>query len=160
MPPLKKNEKVMVTLIGVSVIVFVAMDPYYIIWKKKPSSTTTPADTTHKAAAAPGAAIVDKLQPQAARVTGVGRPQREPVPYTNWGRDPFVQARRYIDDETTVAELKLGGISVRGEDRYALINKQIVRQGDEIAGMSVERIEKDRVIISRGGRSFILTWGR
>ncbi len=159
MPPLKKNEKVMLILIGISVVVFIVMDPYYILWKKPPVPESAPADTTKKVAQAVASAV-GKVVSGAAVPSSSGRAAREPVLYSNWGRDPFVQARRYIDDESTVAALKLGGISVRGEDRYALINKQIVRPGDEIGGMYVERIEKDRVIISREGRSFVLTWGQ
>jgi type II secretory pathway component PulC len=54
--------------------------------------------------------------------------------------------------------MKLGAISVRGNDRYALINSRVMRSGDEIGGMTIERIERDRVILSAGGRNYTLTW--
>ena len=75
-------------------------------------------------------------------------------------RDPFVRTRPYMDEIWKVSDMKLGAISVRQNDRYALINATIVRPGDEVGGMTVESIERDKVILSARGRSYTLTWER
>ena len=84
----------------------------------------------------------------------------ERVPFEGWHRDPFVQTRAYLDERVDLSDLKLGAISVRKQDRYALINSRVVRMGDIISGMVVDRIERDRVVLVSGGRSYTLTWER
>jgi len=171
-PPLKKNEKLMLAVIGVMIIVFIVMDPYYFIYRKPPEDTP-PAAVAGKtpngaATVAPTAAVAPTQAastPVASAVGGAGaggtpRIKREPMPFANWGRDPFLQIHRGAEDVTALSTLKLGGISVRGTDRYALINSQITHIGDAVGGLTVARIEKDFVLLTRGGQTYTLTWGQ
>ncbi len=151
MPPLKKKEKIMMGLAGAVLIYMVIDDPYYIIWKSPPGSEPT-GQTTTTQPITPGeadAAIV-RSEP--------GKHVWDKVEYTGWGRDPFVQTRRYVDQAAELSDLKLGVISVKGDSRMALINSKPVKEGDLIGGMTVERIEKDRVILTIQGLSYTLTW--
>ncbi len=175
MPPLKKNEKLMLAGIGVMVVVFVAMDPYYFIYRDPPETTSEePAKgaktggekakvdnaKAEKAPAKQAKSNHGSKHEQAAEPAPDNRPKREPVVFNSWGRDPFVQTKQTIDDAQAVSGLKLSGISVKGDDSYALINKQIVRTGDAIEGMIVSRIEADRVMLSKGGQTYTLMGGR
>jgi len=159
MPPLKKNEKVMMVLVGAVLLGFVALDPYYLIWKKKP---LPPA----KGEAKPVAAATAAAGSAAGKGAVAAAPQRTPtvaaerIALEGWRRDPFVQTRAYLDQQLDLSELKLGAISVRKQDRYALINSRVVRTGDIISGMRVDRIERDRVVLVSGGREYTLTWER
>jgi len=171
MPPLKKNEKIMLAGIGVMIIVFIVMDPYYFIYKDPPvpeAATpvgaekpgvrhTKPAATPPQKGTKP--AKGGKGEPVAEPMVD-NRPKREPIQFNQWGRDPFIQTKRSYDDQQAISGLKLGGISTKGADSYVLINKQILRVGDGIEGLIVSRIESDRVHLSKGGQTYILTGGQ
>jgi len=169
MPPLKKSEKLMLAGIGVMIIVFIVMDPYYFIYRTPPveeevpvkgavgagapalTPSATPAGNQRAASGAPAAAAVAPPD---------NRPKREPIQFSQWGRDPFLQVRRGAEETSAFSRLSLGGISVTGKDRYALINSQIMHTGDVIEGMTVARIEKEFVLLTHGGRTYTLTWGQ
>lgn len=97
MPPLKKNEKIMLAGIGVMIVVFIVMDPYYFIYRDPPEATPSAPTTGNKPkpAAGGGAKPVQSAKPTEPAAPVVDdRPKREPVVFNNWGRDPFVQAKR------------------------------------------------------------------
>lgn len=53
--------------------------------------------------------------------------------------------------------LMISGI-VSGYDGYhAVINGSIVEEGDKLRGMRVEKIYKDRIVLSQDGKEFVLT---
>jgi len=169
MPPLKKNEKIMLAAISILIVIGVIMDPYYIIWKDPP----VPEETTPVPGAKPGAPAQPAAKPAAkpapakpgaapqagAAAVADSRPKSDPIPFVNWGRDPFIQVKRQADEATAISALSLSGISVKGKDRYALINSQIIHTGDMIGGFTVAKIEKDFVLLTRGGQTYTLTWG-
>lgn len=161
MPPLKKSEKRMLIAIGVMVVAL-AWNPNHWFYGKPPgeASSATPGAGVEAAPAQPNASVAAKGAPAIEAPGAAVRPRREPIHFANWGRDPFVQVRRGQVDAAAVSGFKLGGISVRGNDCYALINSQIVREGDIIGGMTITRIEREKVILSKGGQSFALTWGQ
>ncbi|MCF7810826.1 hypothetical protein K9N50_07540 [bacterium] len=157
----KKREKIMLGLIGVGVIVFLILDPYYFIWKKPP----VPEETTKAPVATQKIAdiktVTKKKSTETKEKVSKGRLkiEHEKIDLEGWHRDPFVQGRPDIEDEELIASMKLGIISVTGNDRMALINSQAVRPGDDIKGMKVDRIESNYVVLStEQGRDYILTW--
>ena len=156
MPPLKKNEKIMLILIGAAVIFFVVMDPYYIVWRTPPGAEAPPPLVQTVKTGVLG------VMPAASAKGGPVRPvtelAREKIPLEGWGRDPFMRTRGVSDRVNRLDELRLGVISVRGDERYALINSRVVRVGDEIAGFRIARIEKDRVILTLDGQDYLITW--
>jgi hypothetical protein len=157
----KKREKIMLGLIGVGVIVFLIIDPYYFIWKDPPVSEQTivaPVVTQQIGDIKPAAKKKTTETPEKVS-KGRIKIEREKIDLEGWQRDPFVQGRPDIEDEELVATMKLGIISVRGNDRMASINSQTVRPGDDIKGMKVDRIESNYVVLSTTqGRDYILTW--
>ena len=72
-----------------------------------------------------------------------------------WGRDPFSPSKTGLEYQRSDLELK--GISV-GKDKagFAFINNEIVKTGDKIGGYEVGEVEKNRVLLKKGGQSFYL----
>ena len=147
MPPMSKRDKIMLGLIGSAIVFFIIMDPYYFIWKSPPLPE------------APGGAGMDSIQTvvegQSVVVT-ITRPTRKRIKLEEWGRDPFVQEQQYFNLVKSAGNYKLTGISLRGRDRFALINSKIVKVGDEIGNMTVAAIKEDRVILKKNGRDITL----
>ncbi len=76
----------------------------------------------------------------------------------SWGKDPFYHARpaapaRAVPDRV---KLHLLGILFREVNSQALINGRVVVEGDTLSGYRVERIERDHVKMSDGGKTVIL----
>ncbi len=157
MPPLKKNEKVMLVMIGVVVIAFAIMDPYYF-WKTKPEPELTEKQKKRKEQKEKLAADKETVTPKIAITKQTRFIPKDPIPLKDWGRDPFVQARPDLDEENILSKLRLSAISVQGDSRMALINSKLVRVGDVINGLKVNSIDADRVILASGNRTYQLTW--
>ncbi len=147
MPPLKKNEKVMLIAIVVVVVAFLILDPYYL-WRTPPDKAVVVKKESKDKKSENGTAEAD---------TGWSFSQ-ERISLKEWGRDPFVQARPDLDVEALFGDLKLGVISVKGDDRMAMINSKSVRVGDEVNGLKVTSIESGRVILQSDEISYTLTW--
>jgi hypothetical protein len=73
-----------------------------------------------------------------------------------WGSDPFVRDWVMVNE---LAELSLKAITLGGDKPYALINDQILEEGDQISGKRIIKIESDKVILEQGGRTFNLLLG-
>jgi hypothetical protein len=73
-----------------------------------------------------------------------------------WGSDPFVRDWVMLNE---LANFNLKAITLGGERAYALINDQILQEGDVISGKRVVRIESDKVTLEQGGREFTLMLG-
>lgn len=165
MPPLKKSERNMLIGVGISVAVFLIVDPYYL-WRKKPSPP--PAEGQSKPAqtagvSSPGGTPIPtsptSTAPTPARPLG-NRPTFQRKEFAEWGRDPFLQTRvQYDAQQLVTTQFKLSGISMRGDNRYALINNQIVREGEQIGPFLVQSIRSDRVILTHQDRVYVLTMG-
>jgi len=76
----------------------------------------------------------------------------------SWGMDPFYHAHKSEPGQAAPdrVKLRLLGILYREIDAQALINGRVVREGDTLSGFRVERIERDHVEISDGGKTIIL----
>jgi len=105
--------------------------------------------------------VVPQAAPAAAPVqesTGTSNPAAAttPVQPEVWGSDPFVRDWIMVNE---LANLALKAITVGGERAYALINDQILEEGDEISGKRIVKIEADKVTLEQGGRTFTLLLG-
>lgn len=74
-----------------------------------------------------------------------------------WGTDPFV--RDWVLS-AEIKDLQLKAITQSGSKAYALINDQILEAGEIIAGKRIRSIEKDKVILEQGDRTFTLLLGQ
>jgi len=86
----------------------------------------------------------------------VSRDTASPETPKVWGSDPFVREWVMINE---LAELSLRAITMGGDKAYALINDQILEEGDQISGKRVAKIESEMVILEQGGRTFNLLLG-
>ena len=147
MPPLKKNEKIMLVVIAAAAVAFLILDPYNL-WREPAAETVAAKKDSKKNTSPVVSAAADTTWPFS----------QERITLNKWGRDPFVQARPDLDMDETISDLKLGVISIRGDDRMAMINSKPVRVGDRINGLRVDRIESGQVILSNSTLEYTLTW--
>ena len=74
-----------------------------------------------------------------------------------WGRDPFHSAGSNTGPTAKAGTLTLKGIAYRSSGKsYAMVNEAILREGEEIEGNQIVKIEKRQITLSREGREFIL----
>jgi hypothetical protein len=97
-------------------------------------------------------------------VSAPGFEAREvPREYSNraaeWGRDPFypVNIRGGAD---VASELELNGIIWDEKNPYAIINDEVLIEGDRIEGYDVVRIEEKRVILRSSTEELALQMSR
>lgn len=73
-----------------------------------------------------------------------------------WGRDPFFLPAQ--KKEESRREMKLQGISRRQGTGYAMINGEIVRNGDRLGEYEIVDVERDQVLIRKGEQTYYLTF--
>ncbi len=83
-------------------------------------------------------------------------PRLEPLPADagDWKADPFAgpMARHPAAEVREVPKpspqgLRLSGILTGVRGRYALLNEQVVMAGDELDGVRILKIERDRILV-------------
>jgi hypothetical protein len=94
------------------------------------------------------------------KVRRAGRPGSD----TTWGRDPFDLVAAHTKGQGEVrtgfaAGLRVLGIVWDTTRRHAIINGSVVRVGDEVEGIRVVAIERDRVTVAKGDQQQILRLG-
>lgn len=73
-----------------------------------------------------------------------------------WARDPFHPVGS-VSSTSKAGALTLKGIAYRHTGRsFAMVNESILREGEEIEGNRIVKIEQRQVTLSREGRQFIL----
>ncbi|MFN3821295.1 MAG: hypothetical protein ACK4OO_03090 [bacterium] len=158
-PPLGKGEKRMLILVGISVAVFLVVDPYYL-WRKKPTPAPADKEKPKPVQTSPTAVSASSPASSAGTVPTSFQPVRPRQDYPTWGRDPFLRTRASFEAEQELSSrYKLIGISVKATDRYALINNQVVREGDALGSFIVQSIRSDRVLLSHNDKVYVLTLG-
>ncbi len=113
----------------------------------------TPTEKIPKVAGAEKPAPTEKEVKKQEKSIAQTMPERE----EGWGEDPFVRDFSFI---TEIRDLQLTAITISESRSYALINNQIVGVGDEISGKKVIEIEKDKVVVEKGGRRFTIFLGQ
>jgi type II secretory pathway component PulC len=143
-----KKEQVQLAVIGVGLVVL----GFFLLTNLKPAkrqagSPAPVADSSEPSV--PGGAVKPRGRDT---VTALQSKRWEAA----WGRDPFLSMS---DSTGKLNEFELKGISFsRDKKGYAFINNQIVSAGDRLGGYEVTRIEKDRVMLTRGTQTFFLTF--
>lgn len=72
-----------------------------------------------------------------------------------WARDPFSPPENK-DLQPKDRALKLTGLFVRSGKKIAVINSSFVKEGDTLQGITVLKIEDDRVLVNRDGKEYYL----
>ncbi len=85
-------------------------------------------------------------------VPGLDRETIDEYTKIPWGKDPFYHSFRPGETSPIPGKIKLHllGILYREINAQALINNKIVREGDSVAGFTVEKITRDYVTLSNG----------
>jgi hypothetical protein len=74
-----------------------------------------------------------------------------------WGRDPFSTRKALIGEDFVISNIKLEGVLWDdGTAPRAIINGQMVAEGDDIAGVSIVDIQKDPVTVTDGSKNYKL----
>jgi hypothetical protein len=106
---------------------------------QKPVPAAVPDSSSTPKAAEPAGALVPRV-----------------LPPETWGTDPFVRDWVMVNE---LANFSLKAITLGGDRAYALINDQILEEGDVINGKKVVKIESEMVTLEQGGRTFTLLLG-
>lgn len=77
-------------------------------------------------------------------------------PRLKWVRDPFRFPPKKEIEKTDVEKLNLTGIIYDEGSPIAVINDEIVHEGDEIEGVKVIKIESERVLLEKDGKPYTL----
>jgi hypothetical protein len=128
---MKRNSKITILVFLLAIVAF--------IWApkgKKPASVS--ADTFENEITITTAAVKKRTS------------------FDDWGRDPFIWPEN--EKQTNeILSLTIYAITWQGEQSEAMIDDKLVRVGDRIAGKTVKRIEKNRVILTDGEKEYTIT---
>lgn len=111
----------------------------------------------------------ETTKPEQASLTGASGQTSIPVnfPISEWRRDPFRKQKEITSQNLNKAiesllvskpgNLHLTAISKKGNKSYALINEQILTEGEALNGYRVVAIQANQVILRKNDFSFTLT---
>tara|TARA_B100000315_G_scaffold226607_1_gene233667 strand:+ start:828 stop:1187 length:360 start_codon:yes stop_codon:yes gene_type:complete len=94
---------------------------------------------------------------------------RDEVPFTRQSlRDPFIAPEGFekIDEqgqvllEKILGDVKIMGIIIDGNKKYAIINNSIVKEKEAWQELLIDKIEKDRLTVIYRGRSTTIPYKR
>ena len=75
---------------------------------------------------------------------------------TGWGRDPFSKRSALLGGGEFISDFKLEGILWDESQPTAIINGEILKEGDKIGSAKIVQIQKDSVIINDGSKDYRL----
>jgi len=118
------------------------------------------AEKAAQEAAAKAPAAAAKFQAQEPRQLGPRDEKalalQKTIAATEWARDPFHPVGS-VSSTSKAGALTLKGIAYRTTGRsFVMVNESILREGEEIEGNRIIKIEQRQVTLSREGRQFIL----
>jgi len=169
---MNKNQKILLI-----VLVVVAGYLGYDIFTNPTGSTAKRAASTVRNISAQATAVSQPKTPQtkinvAALVAQKTNEINKMPHYAEiWGRDPFIgelfdmSDTKITGDETNdntprapvyLEEYKLNAISYRGETPTVLIDKEIMRIGDKIDGMTLVDVKGNFAILTDGNQKYII----
>ncbi|MFQ5825497.1 MAG: hypothetical protein ACE5JB_15770 [bacterium] len=149
---LQKREKFLLGIAGVTVVFFVVDQ---LLCEKEAQQAP---ETAKKS-------IVEKSIPEQSEIKEVKNKRKikpirkresgKIIEYTSWGRDPFAEAIRLAESDTTMSDSSdfvLRGIIWKGKEAHVLIGDDILKEGERKGDLIVLDIEKSRVVCKKGGK--------
>lgn len=100
--------------------------------------------------AGPGSATEARVAPPVAASSNPGEIQRE-------SRDAYAHAGRLHDERLTVQAIAW---STNADDRMAVINNRVVREGNVVDGFTIVAIEEQIIYVREGGRLWQVRFGQ
>ncbi|MEO0102491.1 MAG: hypothetical protein ABIK81_02175 [candidate division WOR-3 bacterium] len=153
------RQRIIVILVIIIAVVLILTltrskpEPKKTIAKQKTSTTTK----SREELANPTPVKEEKKEEKQKEVVKTTTPTSLVEEEEGWGEDPFVRDFSFL---TEIKDLRLTAITISESKSYALINDMILGVGDEIAGKRVVAIEKDKVVVEKGGRKFEVYLGQ
>ncbi|GEM_PF-2152429 len=144
MNKIDKEKALKIFLIG-------AIPAMMLIWAKNFGCFSKKAPD-FKNQASPVAAVPGAVQAPVAGGEVLGKREERHTKYTTWGRPPF----RVGEVLQAVAPLTLEGIVMDPLVPTAIINGEIKKEGDEIAGATVVLIQKTKVVLKKDKEEIVL----
>ena len=145
----KQRTEVYITLAKIPILILVMVRLFKIVESRKKKNTSVTVATQVMPVSQPQAKLVQASAPAAA--IQLQKPEEEDAV---WGRDPF--SGKIYSAASKGVNLELKGILWDEKSPSALIEGEIVKEGDTIGQYTVIKINKDRVILSDGTKNFEL----
>lgn len=152
---MKKSEKTLALIVFILIIIWICLS-----LTRKPTKATR-ASRLDRLAGVPVAEDTSLTKEPLEEIAFENIPEEKDISRT-WILlgDPFIKLeseKREIPEAEESSELVLEGV-VWSENlpRLAVINDTNVTEGDIISGFKVEEIQKDRVILSKKGKQYIV----
>ncbi|MDP3979815.1 MAG: hypothetical protein Q8Q33_00215 [Chlamydiota bacterium] len=143
MKKLDKNNKELMIAIGLGII-FIFMVGKSILFKPVVEKTPQMQE------------IVDVNESKTNDINaGLVETTHESYDSLGWALDPFrnKKGKEIFSEHVADEAWSLTGILWSDDDAAAIINDQIVHQGDEIRGYRIVQILQDRILIQKGDKS-------
>ncbi len=167
---LQKREKILLSLAGIAVLIFLFTNLLPMLKKDKPASTPAPSTLsrpqTTLTAKTPLGSQQDRVKLKSYSTNVAWN--------LEWKSDPFVYApplpeeeelseedaddEDVQEEETVTHEFELNGISWLNNRPTVLINDQILRPGEVIQGWVLSDVKPEYVILRRNNESIRLTF--
>jgi len=153
----KAKIEIIVTFVMVIALILVLVNSLKVIFKSKKNKGSVPyvsADAFKE--------IIKRDVTAAENVSqgaGVDKYQKaiQDEDAMPWGRDPFSEKAALSGGSLAVSDLKLEGILFHyGNVPRAVINGEMVGEGDKLGPMTVNKISKDSVILTDGEKDYKL----
>lgn len=148
MATLKKREKILLGVTGTFVLVFV-LNQFVCSSNPEPQvADKTPPEVDAEEAAPPA-------KPMAKTETLRKRHRRgePPMQFTEWERDPFAEAYRLAQFDSTgndSGDFVLRGVIRKGNESYVLIGDAILKEGERQGDLQIVSIDRERVVCRKG----------
>jgi len=123
--------------------------------RKAPEEPTGPPPGAKKVLAR-----INDLKSKAARADPTRKERQRQRASLPWGRDPFfVNEHASAEKPVPKPPLVCKGISSLDGEPVVLINAAVLREGETIKGYLVKQIAEDRVVLAKGGQTYVLIVG-
>lgn len=139
----KNRTKIIITVVLILVFVFVSANAFRALAKK--SKSKKPGNTVSATIPAPSA--ISAILP-------VSKREWREDANLEWKRCPFSGTN--YSKEASTEELAISGIIWDEANPRTIINGQIYSEGEKIGDFLIEKIEKQRVILSSGTKTIEL----
>lgn len=152
MRSLQKRERILLGMVGATAIFFVV--DRFVCGEKTPQTPeivkkTVAEKTIPKPPDTKKAKIRNRIGSFRDRKSG------QLIKYSSWGRDPFAEAIRLSQSDSTKSDSSnfvLRGVIWKAGEAHVLIGDDILKSGEQKGDLKILDIGKDRVICKKGGK--------
>ena len=157
------KQRIEIGIIVAGMILICVLLANQFLWKKKKVSAPVvgaPVGAEVLKAAKPAGEVKLELPPLSESVVkkqklGLQAP---------WGRNPFILKSKERTDqpvqESTLSGLSISAILIKGNVGTAIVNGDIVHEGEMLRGCKVVKIDRQGVTLDKGGETVVIPYGK